>query len=358
MEIVRKLLSALEGSPPNTRYNPDTDTVETSVDGGATWTPNPGADPRVNPAYLLPPNTAPDPRCAAADGMVEYVRQVVNAGIDGTTIAGVGNLLLAAILIFLPVSWFFALIALAAEAIITIGGAALSFSFTEGVYDQLRCIFVEHVDADGRLDAAALTAVQSDVDAIGDVTVSAVFGLIMQMAGHVGLSNAGAKYANPEAECACGWCEVVSFLDGEHGWAPGEYDFGISGEWSVDGWVPTLTTGAVTYAAQSFLVAYDFGGLVVDSFEAYFLNVVEGDFSTAPVGAFRADIYNNGGLVATLGDPVGDHILFAEFLTLGVVWVALRVGYCDGCGNPGGSGQFPQFVIRGQGEPPGLGVPC
>jgi len=134
--------------------------------------------------------------------MLDYVQDVVNTVIDGTTIAGVGNALLAGVLVFLPVSWFFALIAAAAEALIAIGAAALSFAFTEGVYDQIRCILYNHVDTDGRLDEAALAAAQSDIDAqIADVTVSAVFALIVQMAGYVGVSNAGAKYADPEADC-------------------------------------------------------------------------------------------------------------------------------------------------------------
>lgn len=263
LRVIRKRLSEREGAPPDTRYDPDTDTVETSVDGGLTWTPNPGADPRINPAYLLPPNTEPDVRCAAAAGMVTYIRQVVDFGIDGTTIAGLGNLLLAGILIFLPVSWFFALMALAAEALIAIGGAALAFSFSEDVYDQLLCILYDHADADGRLDAAALAAAQSDVDAqIADVTVSAVFELVVQMAGHVGVSNAGAAHADGEAECDCVvLCHEIDFTltngaaSGVEGLFSSAYTGGV-------GWTGTDAGGGVdvtilwTFPEQIFVTEW------------------------------------------------------------------------------------------------------
>lgn len=215
MYIIRKRLFEREGAPPDTRYNPDTDTVETSTDGGVTWNPNTGADPRKNDAYLMPPNDAPDPKCAAAAGMVEYVRQAVQAGIDGTTIAGVGNVFLSILLVFLPISWLFALIAIAAEAVIAIGGAALSFAFSEGIYSQIQCIFLEFVEDDGRITAEGLENVELAVDAIGDTVVTTVFALMVQMAGHVGFSNAGVKFADPDAVCVCGNCYEVDYSGGE-----------------------------------------------------------------------------------------------------------------------------------------------
>jgi len=200
--IIRKRLFEREGAPPDTRYDEDTDTVVTSTDGGATWVENPGADPRINPAYGKPMPSSTDPRCASASGMVTWIETVVNAGIDGATISGIANVIFGAILVFLPVSWMFALLVIIGEALLAIGSAALSFSFTEGVYDQIRCILYAHVDSEGKIDEAGLVAAQADIDSqIADLTVSTVFDLVHKLSGAVGFSNAGAQYADPDALC-------------------------------------------------------------------------------------------------------------------------------------------------------------
>jgi len=249
--IIRKRLSEDEGNPPDTRYNPDCDCVETSADGGVTWVENAGADPRVNTAYQLPPNVEPDPRCAAAAGMVAYVRSVVDAGIAGTTAIGIANGVFAIVLVFIPVTWFFALIWAVGTAIFELGAAALAFSFTEEVYDQLLCIFYANIDGDGVMTDEGLASIYAEVEALGDITVTAAFGLAVQPMGFVGMTNAGAKLADDEADCDdCATCNAIyDFTLGEElGWSlvPGTVNPSFPvGTWDTDGWLSGAGLGAV-----------------------------------------------------------------------------------------------------------------
>ena len=73
MELVRKRLSAAELIPPNIRYNPDTDQVQFSPDGGVTWFDTPSADPRHSDVFRYPPLETADPRCDAAANMPSRV---------------------------------------------------------------------------------------------------------------------------------------------------------------------------------------------------------------------------------------------------------------------------------------------
>lgn len=220
MQVVRKRLSEREGAPPDTRYNPDCDCVETSVDGGMTWTQNDGADPRKNPAYQQPPNTAPDVRCAAAAGMVEDVRRVVNAGIAGVGTVGVGAILLTIVVI--PFFWAYLLITLIASLLLLIGSSALAAAFTTEVYDGLLCMFYDNIDTDGRIDESGFAAVQSA--AAGEWSSAAIDGalaIVLQLHGIVGLNNAGVVYADPDAECVCDtWCYVLDLAISDGGWTP------------------------------------------------------------------------------------------------------------------------------------------
>lgn len=267
MFLIRKRLTQDEGSPPDTRYNPDCDCVETSVDGGITWTENPGADPRSNPAYQMPPNESPDPRCAAAAGMVAYIRQFVDQGIAGGTGLGIANGIFALILIFIPISWFFALITAIASLLLDIGSAALAFSFTEEIYDDLLCIFYARIDEDGVLTDAALADVFADVAALGDTVVTAAFGLAVQPMGPVGMTNAGVKLADPDAECACGWCFNVDLTLSDGGFTftdAGEYSAGVGliANDVVIGVARTLLMGEFVFGEDVFIdtitIVYDY----------------------------------------------------------------------------------------------------
>jgi len=214
MNVIRKRLYPDEGAPPQTRYDPETDSVQTTSDGGITWTQNDGADPRKNTAYQMPPNTETNVKCAAAAGMVEDVTRVVNAGIVGGTVVGIGAILLA--LLVLPIGWLYLLVLAVSGGLLTAGGTALAASFTQGVYDQLLCIFYNNIASDGSITGSQWTNVLTDVDSdIGDALVYSTLELVFKLHGAVGLSNAGTLYADGEADCSpcAGW--TYCWLDGD-----------------------------------------------------------------------------------------------------------------------------------------------
>lgn len=227
MQIIRKRLSETEGQPPNTRYNPECDCVEITVNGGVTWTQDDGSDPRVNPAFMLPPNDKPDVRCAAAGGMVAMVRSSVDAAIDTSTVIGLANGIFAIIVAFLPITILAAVVLAIAEFLVGLGAAALIGAFTEPVYQQILCIIYCHLDSSGRLTEEGLAGVQADVTAqIGDIVVDGVLAAIISATGYVGFNNAGSALANEDAdcsECECGWVAEWDQALFESEWT---FDFG------------------------------------------------------------------------------------------------------------------------------------
>lgn len=366
MYIIRKRLLTTEGNPPGTRYNPDCDCVETTVDGGTTWTENPGADPRINPAYQAPPNTAPDPRCAAAAGMVHYIRTIVDAGIDGSTISGIGTTILAGVLLFLPISWFFALIAIIAESLIAIGGAALAFSFTEGVYDELLCIFYAQLDGDGRLDEAGLDAALAAANTqIGDFTVDAVLELTKQLAGFVGFNNAGVRYADPDADCAtcAAWAELCNFEIEDYGFEAqlfgavplATYTSGVG--WTAD-YVPTGGNG-YTIAAIARMIAADLTHLEMGIEYTQGSCFPSGDTAAGLRSQGSANIFYDSLVCDVPTSPlVWDYTIDPGVpVTITQLTAQLVAGVTPDDSDPGGSATIKYIRMCGVGTPPGVGVP-
>lgn len=215
MQLIRKRLSESEGTPPGTRYNPDTDTVQITPDGGLTWTDDPGSDPRKNPAFQLPPNTAPDVKCAAAAGMVAYIQNSVDTAIEASTVIGLANGIFAIIVAFLPITILAAVVIAIAEFLLGLGAAALIAAFTEETYDELRCILYCYLDDDGRLTEEGLANAQVKIASeIGDVVVDGVLVALISGTGYVGFNNAGAALADEDADCSeCEDCTVYFCIE-------------------------------------------------------------------------------------------------------------------------------------------------
>lgn len=220
MLAIRKKLFPDEGAPPDTRVNPETGDVETTSDGGETWTPNPDADPRLNPAYQVPPNTEPDPKCAAAAGMVENVRRTLDNVSPGATIAGIATAALGFLLI--PgIGWMWAAMLIFAGAILAAGVIATQEAFTEEVYDWLLCAFYDQLDGDGRITEAGLeTVIDLAVAEQPDALVNGYLRMLVNLHHFVGFNNAGVAYADAEATCPCGWCYAWFGADNDGGFVP------------------------------------------------------------------------------------------------------------------------------------------
>lgn len=256
MMVVRKRLDASEGAPPDTRYNPDCDCVETSTDGGATWTENPGADPRSNPAYLM--DTTGNEKCGAAEGVRVEIAKWVLGVVGATSVVGLANLSLTAALFLIPVSWMFGAFWAVANAALTIGAVTIGNAFTPEVLTQLKCIFEVYMDSEGRVDDAALDSIRADiVSAIGDPVVTACFDLMRQSWGAVGFTNAGVVNYDPEANCddCAGWCFTFNLEETNAGAAPFAVN-GCSATYSGGvGWTATKGGGCAPGTGQSVLAA-------------------------------------------------------------------------------------------------------
>lgn len=223
MKVIMKRLYEGEGLPPNTRWDETCECVQSTFDDGATWVDTPGADPRYNPGNLAPPNDTTDPRCSAAAGMRVRIEQVLDAVFLADALIDAANAVFGVILFFNPPArLIWAIIIVVCEALYAIGLAALAASFTEAAYDELQCIFYRNIDNDGQMSAAQLSAINTEICSTMDVTVCAAMGLILNMLGFVGMSNAGALFGE-DSDCdECGeWCYTWSSLSAmiSDGWA-------------------------------------------------------------------------------------------------------------------------------------------
>jgi len=181
MKIIRKRLYALEGLPGWQRWSVDDDVFQQSYDGGNTWIDSPGADPRVNPGGLAPPNTETDPRCAAAAGMRNRFEQIMEQFWLAETLLQAANAVFAAITIFNPpASILWRVIFAICEAIYALGSAALLSAFSGDTFDLLQCVFYNNIGNVGIMTDAQLSDVNTEICADFDVTVCAASGLMLR----------------------------------------------------------------------------------------------------------------------------------------------------------------------------------
>jgi len=220
MEIVRKFLSPDEIDPPNTRYNPDCDCVETRASPSSPWLPDPAADPRYGTRFLLPPREGSNIRCDAAEAMMQHFKAQVDAFLTSLSILQFINSVLTLAALFIPgLGILSKAIFVVAEALITIGTSVVDAAMTEEVYEQIKCIIFCNIDDFGQMSAAQLAQIQSQIDTEIGGTPNLVFDLFAGLWGEVGWSNAGAtgEVEGECDECVCGnaykWDFQVSNAD-------------------------------------------------------------------------------------------------------------------------------------------------
>lgn len=221
IQIVRKLLTPDEVSNPNQRYNADCDCVQTSYDGGATWTDTPNADPRHYDGFRLAPVTGDDPQCLAAGNMTDKLKFILDTIITSATIFGAATAVVNVILVFAPAEGILLDLILAiCEALFDAGLAAVNAALTSGVYDQLLCILYCSIGADGQVSAAQYALIRSHVDdQIGGLAAIAIDYALDQL-GEVGLSNAGTLGESERdcSGCVCEWFYEFDFTLSDGGW--------------------------------------------------------------------------------------------------------------------------------------------
>jgi len=220
MEIVRKKLDPNEVFPVNQRYNADTDTVQTTPDGGTTWVDTPQADPRTAPANQKPPPVADDVRCKAAANMVAFLKKIISSALGVISASGDAISLLTVFLgVFAelgPFDILFSLILTLATLLISTGADALEAAFTDAIYLQLQCILYCNIGVDGTVTQAQLTTIQGAIaDDIGGV-VSAIFNAMISITGNVGLTNAGTLGDAPADCSSCDDCPYAIAITGDN----------------------------------------------------------------------------------------------------------------------------------------------
>jgi hypothetical protein len=242
MELVRKRLSTAELIPPNIRYNPDTDQVQFSPDGGTTWVDTPSADPRHSDAFRYPPLETMDTRCDAAANMRAWLKQFLDQASDilcgGATALSVAN---AAIPLYELISGgsltLLAVLTEVAGGLFSLGCTAITAAFDDDVYALIQCIFDCQIGVDGQVSASQFSTIQAHISAQLTTTAALITNAILSLQGEVGLSNAGAigHETGDCSDCECAWC--YNFQDGQR----------------LDDWVAeTFGTATPTYSSGAW----------------------------------------------------------------------------------------------------------
>jgi len=255
VKIIKKRLYESEGLSSTVRWDETCECVQ-SFDG-TTWVDNPIADPRYNPANLAPVNSETDPRCSAAFGMRNKIESIMQAFFEASALIDAANAILALITVTVPgVGLIWRVIFAVVEALYAIGSAALVIAFTEEAYDELQCIFYANIGEDGQMSATQLSDINTQICEDMDITICAAMGLLLNMLGWVGMSNAGSQFAE-EGDCSyCPdeWCYTFDFSVGDGGWSGTTYA-PLGATYSGGMWTSVVYTGGYFYC-QIFL---DFG---------------------------------------------------------------------------------------------------
>lgn len=246
MFVIRKKLAASDITPPNIRWNEDCSCVQQTFDGGTTWVDAPGQDPRSSPGFRAPPLTTSDPRCDAAANMLAKLHAAVDMAIAFDNSVRLAGEMFALFALAMPaLGVIVAVFTIIADVLLAIGGAAIDGSFTSAVYDDLLCVFYNHIDADGQMSDSQLADIYSDIAAHFDIVVQAVFGAVSSAAGAVGWSNSGALgTATGDCTSCSAWCYTFDFTIDEQGFN----DMGGQAIYAPGvGWQTTNYTGGPSY---------------------------------------------------------------------------------------------------------------
>ena len=274
MPIIRRKLEASSVYPDDIRYDPDTDTVQRNVNG--VWQDAPESDPRDQ--TTLPPRLdTPDPRCDAAQSVVDAIKGQIDGTIEAIDNAATAFTIAGIILSFLSFGLFAIFITIAlgiADAMIGAGSAALIAALTEPVYDELKCILYCNMNAQGRLIAGKLPNVQAQVTSDIGGLAATIINSMLSLAGEGGINNL-ASLGESEGDCdACScaeWCFLVDFTlsDGGFAAAPGFTCVYTAGQgWGQGAGQPgivfiekTIPSTAITQVALNATVVAAAGGV-------------------------------------------------------------------------------------------------
>lgn len=216
MPIIRRKLDAATVYPDDIRYNPDTDSVQSLINGD--WVDNPDADPRTQ--TTLPARITSDPACDAARSVADALKAQIDQTIDAVNNAKTAFTIAGLILGLFTFGVFdiFVAIALAiANAMIDAGGTALAAALSPATYDTLTNILFCAFDSSGRLKSGGLAQAESDIsDQIGGLG-AVILNAMLELAGVGGINNLAAKGTSTGdcsgASCGCGDETIADSID-------------------------------------------------------------------------------------------------------------------------------------------------
>jgi hypothetical protein len=212
MPIVRRKLDENTVYPSNLRYNPDTDTVQTNVNGD--WVDSPDADPRNQ--TIFPPRLTADPACDGAQSVVDALQNQISGIIDAieaaSTLFTIAGLILG-LFTFGTFDIFISLALTIGGAMVDAGAPSLETALTPATFDTLKCILFCHFESNGRIGDTALTEAMADVtDQIGGLGAF-VINAMLALAGAGGVNNLAALGTSTGdcslCECGCGDEEIA-----------------------------------------------------------------------------------------------------------------------------------------------------
>lgn len=358
MKIIRMKLEGGTKFPKQYRYNETSGQVEVTYDDGATWTPDPTADPRTSTALIQVKGAGSE--CDAATNITAFlqtnIENVLGAMADFGTAGGIvgalTSLLLTAFFALGPfgiiVTLFFALSAYLAE----LGSVAIQTAFINGEWDIVKCNIYCHVPAEGKFTQDSLDLIQTKMTETLNPTAAGIVIAFMELMGPVGMTNAAHTGAGGSdcGDCACdnAWCYEFDFTSWDGGFtrltAPN-----VNGIYTVgEGWKAQYnSTGSITQLA----ITKAFNAQVTKLELTY--NVTRGQATETTPVALRT--YSGATIVqkqpVTNGD--GQLLTYTGNISLTGIQILLVPGNLSGNGsNPGGTGIAVKLRIEGTGDNP------
>jgi hypothetical protein len=222
VDVVRQRLDAHDVTPVSQRVNPSTMVWQTSPDNGTIWNDNSAADPRTNPAYLLPHLTPYSGlKCDGAARMTAQLKDTLDIFIaSGDAAQSITGWLALLVFPLGVVGWLLdALIALA-DLLIDNGQAAIEAAFTDTVWESIECSFYCGVDSNGRISKDHLDAAYEEIKANHTGLIATVIDELRFFFGDVPMSNA-VVVRDETGDCSgcnsCDWCTTMNAVNGWEG---------------------------------------------------------------------------------------------------------------------------------------------
>lgn len=195
-------------------------TLQRSLNGGGTWVDAPEFDPRNNSPQSppLPDDETDQVRCDMAASVAEAIKEQVGEQLtDDMSRYTLDELLQDWVTTYINF-WdpFTAIVTIAANQIFALVIAALRAALTDAVYDDLKCLVLESMPADGLWTPAAAETLRASVSA----GISGIAGQFLQhlifLMGAVGLTNlsrsgfvTGADCDDCSDTCWDGWEPII-----------------------------------------------------------------------------------------------------------------------------------------------------